>query len=117
MAETKEKAEKPKEKSKTIKAADIEKKVVELGKQNVPPAKIGLIIRDQHGISKSKLFGKKITAILKAHKIPFENEVEHTQRKQEKLKKHFEKNKHDYPAKKAIFKYTGKIHKLKKQAA
>ena len=110
-------AEKATKTKRTSKSADIEKLVVELGKKNVPPEKIGLILRDQHGISKAKLHGKKISTILKENGIPFLKELDNVEVKQAKLKKHFAKHKHDYTARRMIFKYTGKIHKLKKQAA
>ena len=116
MTEKKTEKAKPKKKKLSSKSAEIEKIVIELGKKNIPPEKIGLILRDQHGIPKARLYGKKIIEILKSHDIPYDSEIEFTQRKQERLRKHFAKHKHDYTAKQRIFKYTSKIHKLKKQA-
>jgi len=100
-----------------MKPADIEKKVIELAKENTPPEKIGLILRDQHGIPKARIFGKKIGQILEENGLLINSEKENIEKKLDKLKKHFEKNKHDYSAKRSIITYTGRINKIKKQAA
>ncbi|MDP4039028.1 MAG: hypothetical protein Q8P57_00385 [Candidatus Pacearchaeota archaeon] len=107
MAETK------KTKSERLKPEEVEKKVIELGKQGIPPEKIGLILRDQHGVPKAKLFGKKICKILEENNIESNSEQKNIEKKVEILKKHFEKNKHDYTAQRTIIKYASKIRKLK----
>ena len=99
-----------------MKPAEIEKIVVELGKQNTPPEKIGLVLRDQHGIPKAKILGKKVTQILRENGIDTNPEMDNISKKVEKLKKHFEKNKHDYSAQKSIIKNSSRLHKLKKAA-
>lgn len=44
---------------------EIEKKVVEMAKDGVQPAKIGLVLRDQHGVPNVKeATGKTVTAII-----------------------------------------------------
>ena len=43
-----------------MKPEEITKKIVELGKQGIQPEKIGLILRDEYGIPKVKMFGKKL---------------------------------------------------------
>ena len=100
-----------------IKPEEVEKLVVELGRKNTPPEKIGLILRDQHGIPKTKIFGKKVNQILKENGIELNSEYESLLKKSDKLKKHFEKHKHDYAAKRSIMKYSGTINKLKKRQA
>jgi len=57
-----------------IKPQEIEKKVIELGRQNIPPEKIGLALRDQYGIPKAKLLGKKINKILLQNDIEMNSE-------------------------------------------
>ena len=52
-----------------VKPAEVEALVVQLAQKNTPPEKIGLILRDQHGIPKAKLLGKKIGQILRENKI------------------------------------------------
>lgn len=95
---------------------EIESKVVELSKSGNSPEKIGLILRDQHGIPKAKLYGKKICQILKEKNLPANPEYQNTVKKVEKLKEHFAKNKHDYYAQRNITKYSSKIRKLEKLA-
>jgi len=97
-----------------MKPKDIEAKIIELGKQNIPPEKIGLILRDQYGVAKAKLIGKKISQVLKEANIKIVSESENFSKKHIILKKHMEKNRHDYSAKKAIIKYASRINKLKK---
>jgi len=96
------------------KPEEIEKIVVELGKQNTPSEKIGLILRDQHGIPKAKIFGKKIGKILKESGIEMNSEHDHLSKKMDKIKKHFAKHKHDYTTQRAIMKYTSRLNKNKK---
>ena len=47
-----------------IKPSEVENIVIDLYKKGNTPAKIGLILRDQHGIPKAKLIGKKISKII-----------------------------------------------------
>jgi ribosomal protein S15P/S13E len=98
-----------------LKPEDIVKKVVELGKTGTPPEKIGLILRDKHGIPKAKIFGKKVTQILKESGIESNSEHNNIIKKSDTLKKHLEKNKHDYSAKKSLIKSTGRLNKFKRQ--
>ena len=109
------------EKSKTswvkTKPAEIEKLVVELAKQGIPSEKIGLILRDQHGIPKTKIFGKKIGQILKENDLEANSEYNNIIRRINNQKKHFEKHKHDYSVKRSITKNTARINKLKKLQA
>jgi ribosomal protein S15P/S13E len=99
------------------KPEEVKKLVVELGKKNTPPEKIGLILRDQHGIPKTKIFGKRVNQILKENNIELNSEYENLLKKSDNLKKHFEKHKHDYSAKRSIMKHSGAINKLKKRQA
>ena len=97
--------------------AELEKIVVDLGKKGETPAKIGLILRDKHGIPKAKVIGKKITHILRDNKIPFKAEKERTQEKIKKLNVHLSNNKIDFQAKKSLAKELWVMHKIEKKAA
>jgi len=97
------------------KPEEVEKKVIELAKQNMPPEKIGLVLRDQHGIPKAKIYGLKIGKILKSQGIEVDSEKRNIERKMDSLKKHSAKNKHDYTAKRSIVKQISKLNKIKKQ--
>ena len=46
-----------------FKPVEVEKIIVDLARQGIAPEKIGLILRDQHGIPKAKLLGIKIKEI------------------------------------------------------
>jgi len=98
-----------------IKSADVEKLVVELAKKNTPSEKIGLILRDQHGIPKVKLITKKkIQQILKENNLNTNSEYENVSKKINNLRKHVEKNTHDYTAKRKIVQKTSNLRKIKR---
>jgi len=86
-----------------------------LAKENTPTEKIGLILRDKHGIPKAKILGKKISQILKDAKIETRPEKEKILEKIGKLKMHLEKNKHDYPTQRAITKMLWALHREEKE--
>ena len=96
------------------KPEEVEKIIVELGHKNTPPEKIGLILRDEYGIPKAKMFGKKISQTLKKHKIEINSEHNNISKKIDNLSKHFEKHSHDYTAQRSIVKYRARLNKLKK---
>ena len=66
-----ETSEQSKEQWVGLKPAEIEKIIIDLGKQGEQPAKIGLILRDKHGVPKDRLADKKITQILREAGISF----------------------------------------------
>jgi len=99
-----------KEKPETIK-----EKIIELAKQNIPTEKIGLTLRDEHGIPKVKIFGLRISQVLKEAGMYKDSEYENALRKEETLKKHVLKNKHDYKAQRTIVQNRGKINKIRKK--
>jgi len=95
-----------------MKPTELEKIVIDLAKAGEDPAKIGLILRDKYGIPKAKLLGKKISVILKENKVDFRGKKEIYSAHIEKLKRHTAKNKHDYPAARAITKRLWTVHKI-----
>ncbi len=97
------------------KAEDLEKIIVQLGKEGKNPAQIGLILRDQHGIPKAKLVGKKISRILRENNVQFEGLKEVTEKRVESLKSHMGKNKHDHTAVRSLSKRLWVLHKLQKK--
>ncbi|MCH7567892.1 MAG: 30S ribosomal protein S15 [Nanoarchaeota archaeon] len=98
------------------KPEEIEKEIIELAKKGTPPEKIGLIIRDQHGIPKVKIFGTKTKKILERAGLWEDSEYNNANKKIIALRKHLEKNKHDYTSKRSLVKYTARLNKLKKLA-
>jgi len=110
----KEKANKPEWVK--IKPAELEKIVLDLAKNGETPARIGLILRDQHGIPKAKLLGKKISQIINAAGLKIKSEKELTKGKISILESHSAVHKHDYSAKRSLSKKLWIINKLEKQA-
>ena len=99
-----------------IKPKELEKIVLDLHKEGETPEKIGLILRDKHGIPKAKLLGKKVTQILKEAKIETKNEKEKVDNRINMLRAHISKNKHDYPAQRSLTKELWALHHLEKAA-
>jgi ribosomal protein S15P/S13E len=95
-----------------MKPAEVESLIVELAKGGNSPAKIGLILRDEHGIPKTKLFGKRLSQVLREKGIKFETEEDGMKKKIETLQNHFGKNKHDYQASKALSKKLWAMNRM-----
>ncbi|MDP3881467.1 MAG: hypothetical protein Q8Q31_01160 [Nanoarchaeota archaeon] len=105
MVEKKEEnVEENKQQWASLKPAEIEKIIVDLGKQGEQPAKIGLILRDKHGVPKDRLVGKKITQILKDAGVSTRTKKDMVKEKIAKLEKHIIHNNHDYSAKRSLTK-------------
>ncbi len=99
----------------TAKPAEIRTKIVELAKQGMPPEKIGLVLRDQHGIPKAKLLGLKIGKILKEEKLWNDYEKANLEKGIENLTKHTGKNIHDYKAIRVLVKKSAHLVKISKK--
>ena len=115
--EIQESESKTEEKSSWIKTkpTEVEKLVIQLAKEGNSPAKIGLILRDNHSVPKAKLISKKITKILKTAKVNYKTEKEGVSEKIENLKKHLEKNKYDQSAKRSLTKKLWFLYSLNKK--
>jgi small subunit ribosomal protein S15 len=96
-----------------IKPAELEKLIIGLAKEGHDLAKIGLILRDKHGIPKTKLFGKKISHILKEREVEYIDETKIIEERTNKLKSHIAKNKHDHPASRSLTKKLWVLHSRK----
>jgi len=99
-----------------MKQADVEKIIVDLGKQGMQPEKIGLILRDQHGIPQAKLLGLKVNKVLAKNKIIVDSQKNNLVKKIEKLGRHSEKNHHDYTAIRKAVMYSAILKKKEKVA-
>tara|TARA_Y100000310_G_C20572602_1_gene758809 strand:- start:778 stop:1119 length:342 start_codon:yes stop_codon:yes gene_type:complete len=97
-----------------MKAEEIENIVVRLGKKGTSPAKIGLILKEKHNVSKIKHLGKKITHILKENNIEYENDLDMVNKKINRIESHYQENKQDKRAKREIVRYIGLRKKLQK---
>ena len=88
---------------------------MKLAKEGHPPSKIGIILRDQHGILLAKpITGKSVTQILKERKMvsSLPEDLENLLRKATRLHVHFDKNKADLHNKRALQIVEAKIYKL-----
>lgn len=99
-----------------ISPKEIEKIIVDLARQGTSSEKIGLILRDQHGVPKAKLLGMKIGKVLAKNKLDSSSEHKNISNKIENLKKHSQKNKHDYTAIRKAVMYTARINRRNKLA-
>lgn len=98
-----------------MKPEEVETKVVELAKKGIPAQRIGLILRDEHGIPKAKLLGLKIKKILIKAKLWTDPETTSLKNKIEGLEKHAAKNKHDYSALRSLSKHSAKRAKIERK--
>ncbi len=100
-----------------MKPAEVEKLIVELGKQKVPSEKIGLILRDQHGIPRAKLFSLKINKVLSKHNLAVNSEKKNIAANIARLEKHSAKHKHDYTARHKKIMYASQLKKIERLSA
>jgi small subunit ribosomal protein S15 len=95
-----------------MKPSEVEALVIELAKKGETPEKIGLILRDTHGIPKIKLVGKKIMQIINESKVSILSQKERLQKKMTAIETHIAKNKHDYTAQRSLGKKLWVARKL-----
>jgi len=96
---------------------EVEALVVKLAKEGNNPSKIGLILRDKHGIALTKpIMNKSITKILKdAGIVPtIPEDLDILLRKASRLAAHLEKNKVDQHNKRSLQVIEARIHGLSK---
>jgi small subunit ribosomal protein S15 len=96
-------------------AEEVEALVMKLSKEGYPPSKIGIILRDQHGIPLAKpITGKSVTQILKERNLAssLPEDLENLLRKATRLHVHYDKNKADLSNKRALQIVEAKIYKL-----
>ena len=93
-------------------AKEVEKLIIDLGKEGNTPEKIGLILRDKHGIPKAKLLGKKVSKVLADAKIEFPGLKQVQEKRIAALDAHIKSHKHDTSAKRSHAKRMWVVHKL-----
>ncbi len=93
---------------------EVEDLVLTLAKQNITTEKIGLILRDQHGIPTTRVYGKKISQIIKQAGLEPKSAFYNAEKRVESLKKHIAKNKQDKKAGHAFINASATALKLKK---
>ena len=94
---------------------EFEKLVVELAKKGMTSEKIGLVLKKDHGIPKTKkVYGKRISQILKENKVYVDPDTKNLKVKVDRIKKHLAKNKNDKNTKRAYSIKEAKLRKLLK---
>lgn len=89
--------------------------VIELAKEDHPPSRIGVILRDQYGIPLIKhLTGKSVTEIIESAGIEMgiPEDLNNLLQKATRLRRHLSKNKADASNKRALELVTSKIRRL-----
>ncbi len=89
----------------------IEELIIELAKKDLTSEKIGFVLKGQEICAKSA--GIKISKILKKHNLYQDADFKNLTNNVEKLKKHLERNKHDYKAKRGLLIKAAKLRKIK----
>ncbi len=113
MAKKKEAKTPVKEAGKKLSKEEAEKVIVELAKKDTPSAKIGLILKKEHGINKAKDEVGSINKILAKNKIKrFPEELQNLINKAQKLRKHVSDNHKDQVSKRGLLITEAKIRKL-----
>ncbi len=93
--------------------AEIKAIILKLAEKGLTSEKIGLILRDQYGIPKAKFYNIKISKILKESKKYNDPIIKNLDIKLAKIIKHFEKNKQDKKAERALIITKAKFKKIK----
>lgn len=111
------KVKKTEEEKPKLSAKEVEALIVKLGKESMPIAKIGQILKDTHGVlSVRKITGKKIKEILEANKLKAEipEDLNNLIKRAGYLKKHLEKNKQDRTAERGLLLAESNLRELGK---
>ena len=93
---------------------EVEKIIIDLAKQEITTEKIGLILRDQYGIPTARVYGKKISQIIKQVGLEAKSALANVEKNVEELKKHIAKNKQDKKAKYTLIGKSANLIKKKK---
>ena len=96
---------------------EIEELVVKLVKDGNSPSRIGIILRDQHGIpSVNQITGKKIGHFIRKNKLASEipEDLQNLIKKAVNLRKHLEKHHKDRHNNRGLKLMESKIHRLSK---
>ncbi|KAM0677175.1 ribosomal 40S subunit protein S13 [Binucleata daphniae] len=99
----------------TLNIPQVMEQIITLAKKGVPPSKIGLQMRDLHGIGLvSNLTGKRITAILRANGLApaVPEDLDSLVKKSTSMRAHLGTFKNDKHAKHRLILNDSKLHRL-----
>ena len=92
---------------------EVEKLIVKYAKEDKSSSEIGMILRDQYGIPKTKIYNIKVSEVLKEKGKFSEPTLINLQKKTDKIKEHHNKNKGDQKAKRALIITSAKLKKVR----
>lgn len=92
---------------------EIKEIILKLTDKGLTAEKIGLVLRDRYGIPKAKIYHLKISRILKEKEKFTEPTLLNLQKKLEKIKEHYKKNKQDKKAERSLMITKAKLKKIK----
>ena len=87
--------------------------ILKLADKGLTAEKIGLTLRDQYGIPKAKIYNLKISKILKQKEKFTEPTKINLEKKLEKIKEHYKKNKQDKKSERSLMITKAKLKKIK----
>ena len=90
---------------------EVRELILKIAEKEPSTEKIGLILRDQYGIPKSKIYGIKIKNILNEKYI--EPSIINLENKLQKIINHYKKNKQDKKAERSLIITKAKLKKRK----
>lgn len=98
-----------------LSASEVEELVVKLGKEGVPPSKIGLVLRDQYAVPSVKKFtGKSAKEILDSHgvKVELPEDLVNVIRRAVRISSHLGRNPKDFRTKRSLEMVEARVNKL-----
>jgi len=92
---------------------EVKEIILKLAEKGMTSEKIGLTLRDQYGIPKTKIYNLKIGQVLKENQKFEEPSKLNLENKTEKIIAHYKKNKQDKKAERALIITKAKLKKIK----
>lgn len=91
---------------------EVKEIILKLAEKGLTSEKIGLVLRDQYGIPKTKIYNIKIGGVLKEKNKFVEPALLNLQKKTERIEEHHKKNKQDKKAGRALIIVKAKLKKV-----
>ncbi len=95
---------------------EVESLILKLAKEGNSPSMTGQLLRDRHGIPlASQVIGRRLeSAITPEFRLKVPEDLEVLVRRANNMRRHLERNRKDYPNKRALALVESKIHRLAK---
>ena len=87
--------------------------ILKLADKGLTSEKIGLVLRDQYGIPKTKIYNIKIGQVMKEKNKFVEPALLNLQKRAERIEEHYKKNKQDKKAGRSLIVVKAKLKKVK----